>query len=94
MNRLIAVAIAAMFATGAFAESVTVQGVKQDAREVKAEAKEATAEIKADAKEAKAKLKHAGHAVKEEMKAVGHAMMQSGREVKQWIKGERPPTQG
>jgi len=68
MKKIIAVAVATLFATAAFAQSATVEGMKQDGRAIKAEAKEAKADIKADAKEAKADIKASAHHAKAKVK--------------------------
>ena len=57
MHKILAIAVAALFATGAFAQSATVQGMKQDGREIKADAKHAKEHIKADARAVKANVK-------------------------------------
>ena len=60
---------AALMSSGAIAQSATAQGIKQDAREVKAEAKEAKENIKANARAAKEDIKAEGRYIKAKTKA-------------------------
>src|SRR5262249_37488709 len=69
MKRIIAMTFAALFAGGALAQSATVEGVKQDTREAKAEIKAEAHEAKANAREAKADIKADAHEAKADIKA-------------------------
>lgn len=88
MYKILAIAVAALFSTGVLAQSATVQGMKQDGREIKAEAREAKANIKADAHRAKARMKAKAHRAKAKMKAAGHEMKADAHVAKENMKAD------
>ena len=67
--KMLALVAGVFAAAGAMAQSATVQGAKQDAREIKTEAREVKENMKADARVAKENIKEAGREVKAKTKA-------------------------